>query len=151
MGRRYTRQSWSSPPVDLCLQLLDCDMLLDGMVKSRLLHGVTDCVFFPHQVSGAVGMALKLYGRIDIDKLLNREDLPQTLRIDKMRAATSQLRDLLVHGCIMSDEVGFGKPKQLLLSEYLHSLLIAQPDLKHGRIVLFKPMLLLVSPTLINQ
>jgi hypothetical protein len=54
----------------------------------------------------------------------------------------------MMHGCIFSDETGFGKTKTLLLTAFLHIVLY---DLcKEGNIVT-RPMLLVVPANLVNQ
>jgi SNF2 family DNA or RNA helicase len=103
-------------------------VLPDGKVLSSFLEGVTDTRFFPYQISGAVGMVLKIYGCID--ESLFAGTSPQAL---DMREAARDLEDVTVHGCIMADEVGFGKTKQLLLAAYLHTLLYPEQKPVVGR------------------
>jgi hypothetical protein len=50
---------------------LDCELLADGRVHSRLLDGLTASNFYTYQISGAVGCILKMYGEVDADKLLD--------------------------------------------------------------------------------
>jgi SNF2 family DNA or RNA helicase len=133
-------QARTGPPVDICLQLLDCQVQPDGKVSSSFLQGVTDTKFFPYQISGAVGLVLKLYGSIEESLFAGTSN--QAL---DMREAARDLEDVKVHGAIMADEVGFGKTKQLLLAAYLHTLLYPQQE------AVYKPILLVVPPTLINQ
>lgn len=73
-------------------------------------------------------MVLKIYGCID--ESLFAGTSPQAL---DMREAARDLEDVKVHGCIMADEVGFGKTKQLLLAAYLHTLLYPEQKPVVGR------------------
>lgn len=112
------------------------------------MNGVTDTEFFNYQISGAVGIALKLYGRIDADALLRGTSYLDNPRAADIRQAAVELKDVKIHGCIMADEVGFGKTKQVLLAAYLHTILSKEEE--DGEL-LFRPILLVVPPTLINQ
>ena len=59
-----------------------------------------------------------------------------------------QLRDLCMRGCILADDVGFGKTKQLLLVAFLHIIMNEEYDSNGHRI--YRPMLLVVPSTLID-
>ncbi|OBT82958.1 hypothetical protein VE02_08180 [Pseudogymnoascus sp. 03VT05] len=141
----------SGPPVDLCLQLLDCEELPNGRVRSRLLSGATSSEFYKYQVSGAVGCILKLYGEVDADKLLKAMGKETDPSADLVHDAAIQLRDLKLHGAILADEVGFGKTKQSLLIALLHSVLYTEMAMGPSPTPQHKPMLLIVPPTLIGQ
>jgi SNF2 family DNA or RNA helicase len=138
----------AGPPVDLCLQLLDCMTLPSGMVRSSILKNVTDSDFYPYQVSGSVGVILKLYGHIDTEKLLKATCFVDDPRAEKIREAGEKLRDICIHGCFLADDVGFGKTKQLLLAAFIHSQLANEAS---GSEILYKPILLIVPPALVNQ
>lgn len=53
---------------------------------------------------------------------------PYKFDVQKVREAAKALRDLMVHGCLLCDDVGFGKTKQGLLIAYLHQLLVQVVD-----------------------
>ncbi|OBT86897.1 hypothetical protein VE02_03857 [Pseudogymnoascus sp. 03VT05] len=168
----YTLQSAFSgtnlragPPVDLCLQLLDCTALLNGRFSSGLLSKMTRSEFYGYQISGAVGCILKMYGTIDAQKLIEKTEHLNNPRVVTIQHAATQLNDLLMHGCILADEVGLGKTKQALLIALLHSLLYVgrektqsqnkpedtqdtPQELPHQ---IYQPILLVVPPTLIYQ
>lgn len=141
----------SGPYYDLCLRVLDCETLPNGMIRSRLLKGLTTRTFFNYQISGAVGVIIRLYGKIDVDKLLagvNQKDNP---RASDMKEAASRLTHPLIHGAILADEVGLGKTQQSLLVAILHRFLNDTQRADDDSKVLYKPILLVVPPTLINQ
>jgi hypothetical protein len=134
-------QAQVGPPLDLCLELLACEEQPNGLWRSKLLADATSSDFYHYQISGAVGCILKLYGRIDVDKLLSKSKQPYAFDVEKVRRAAERLHDLLVHGVVLADDVGFGKTKQLLLIGYLHmllgdknlpTLLVAPSTLVHG-------------------
>jgi SNF2 family DNA or RNA helicase len=130
---------------------LDCEHLADGRVRSRLLDGLATSNFYTYQISGAVGCILKMYGKVDADKLLRGTNNTKNPRAKDVQNAAASLQHLLVHGCILADEVGLGKTKQSLLAALLHILLYDITDKDDNSKVLYMPMLLLVPPTLINQ
>ena len=141
----------AGPKVDVCLQLLDCETLEDGKVRPRLLKGLTSSNFYHYQISGAIGCILKMYGKIDVEKLLQATKNKGNPRAKSIREAASHLQHLPVHGCILADEVGLGKTKQSLLVTLLHILLYDIVDKDDSSKILYMPSLLLVPPTLINQ
>lgn len=104
--------------------------------------------FYPYQVLGAVGLHLKLYGRIDAGKLLRATSQTGHPRAAQIKEAASRLEDLLMHGAIMADDVGFGKTIMLLLAAFLHS--VSTDEVEAGRI-LHRPILLVTPPALISQ
>lgn len=93
-------------------------------------------------------MILKLYGKIDAEKLLRATKALDHPRAAAIRQAAAQLNSLKIHGAIMADDVGFGKTIQLLLAAFLHTLLT--DEYSDGK-VLYRPMLLVTPPSLINQ
>jgi SNF2 family DNA or RNA helicase len=143
--------SRAGPQVDLCLDLFDCETLGNGRVRPRLLEGFTTSEFYPYQISGSVGCILKLYGKIDAEKLLKATRQLNNPRADNIRKACDCLEDLLLHGCILADEVGFGKTKQALLVALVHTFLYDIDSKDHASKPVFLPNLLTVPPTLINQ
>ncbi|KAH0264376.1 hypothetical protein KCU91_g12087, partial [Aureobasidium melanogenum] len=135
-------QAQVGPPLDLCLQLLACEQQPSGLWRSKLFTEATDSDFYHYQISGAVGCILKLYGRIDVDALLSKSKKPYAFDVEKVRQAADKLHDLLIHGAVLGDDVGFGKTKQLLLIGHLHTLL--SKDSEH------RPTLLVVPSTLVH-
>jgi hypothetical protein len=131
--------------------LLDCETLSNGRVRSRLLSSATSSEFYSYQVSGAIGCLLKLYGTIDIEAVLIQMDKGDDPSADSIRAAAGRLRDLTLHGCILADEVGFGKTKESLLVALIHSMVYAEKSKETIPKDLHRPILLLVPPTLIGQ
>lgn len=139
------------PQVDLCLRLLDCENLPNGRVRSRLLEGFTKSEFYEYQISGAVGCILKLYGSIDAEKLLKGTNQLENPRANDIRHICTLLSDLQLHSCILAHEVGFGKTKQALLVAFFYTLLYIKYSKDDASKVLYRPMLLVVPSTLINQ
>ncbi|CEL03222.1 hypothetical protein ASPCAL04379 [Aspergillus calidoustus] len=139
----------SGPPVDLCMRLLLATQREDGLYKSPLLEKFVTSHFYHYQISGAVGIILKLYGQIDAEALLLATDYLQHPQANMVREAAAQLKDICLHGAILADETGFGKTKQTLLAAVLHSILYMEKD-KEGN-ECHKPVLLVVPPTLISQ
>jgi SNF2 family DNA or RNA helicase len=121
------------------------------MVQCRLLHGFTTRTFYNYQITRAVRVILKLYGQIDVENLLIGTKQEGNPRADDMRAAATKLEDVLIHGAILADEVGLGKTQQSLLVALLHRFLNDTEKENKASQVLFKPILLVVPPTLINQ
>lgn len=66
---------------------------------------------------------MKLYGTIDVEKLLEKTEQLDNPRVVSIRDASTKLNDLLLHGAILANEVGLGKTKQALLVALLHTLL----------------------------
>lgn len=145
--------SRAGPEVDLCLELLDCipDPGNANMFIPQLLRDgkITDRSFYAYQISGAVGVVLKLYGEVDVDKLLEVTNSTLHPRAQRIREAGAQLKHLRIHGCILADDVGFGKTIQCLLAGFFHTLQYDERD-ADGE-VLCKPILLLVLPVVISQ
>jgi hypothetical protein len=87
----------AGPPLDLCLRLPHCEEVLDEqsgtLYKSKVLCDVTTTNFFHYQISGAVGVCLKLYGHIDVDKLLQYCNHVTEDEMTTIREAAAQLRD----------------------------------------------------------
>jgi len=129
-------------PVDLCLQLLDCEQV-GTRYRSRLLTqaNVTTRDFYDYQVSGAVSGALMLYGRIDPDKLLAATNALEHECAARVRDAASKLEALRIHGGILADNVGLGKTIQCMLLAWLHAVLWEGPT--------YGPILLTVPPSLV--
>ena len=131
----------AGPPLDLCLDLLDCIKDKKGMFRPRLIPAEhMDCTFYDYQITGAVGLILKLYGKIDADKLLNGTNNKDNPRAAKIRQAASKLEDLRINGAILCDKEGFGKTKQALLAAYLHVHLMIIREKGSGK-QLFEPIL----------
>ncbi|KAH0346279.1 hypothetical protein KCU83_g7430, partial [Aureobasidium melanogenum] len=143
-------QAQTGPPLDLCLQVLACEKQPSGLYKSKILEGATKSHFYHYQISGAIGCILKLYGKIDVDKLLSKTPKPYDFDVEKVKAAADKLHDLLVHGVILGDDVGFGKTKQGLLTACLYQLLDDEQHPKHSQEILHKPALLVVPSSLIH-
>lgn len=76
---------------------------------------------------------MNLYGEIDVNKLLSRCSQPYGLDVEKVKAAANKLEDLLIHGVILADDVGFGKTNQDLLTAYLYQLLDDEKHPKHAQ------------------
>ncbi|PGH03058.1 hypothetical protein AJ80_08753 [Polytolypa hystricis UAMH7299] len=129
------------PPFDLCLRLLDCEMLPNGLVRSHILQKCTTCEFYLYQISSVVGLVLKLYGHFDVDRLLSGTSSLDHPRADDIRRVATRLNDLCIHGCVLADETGLAKTKQALLAALLCTFF--EDD--------FRPKLLVVPATLINQ
>jgi hypothetical protein len=146
-------ENQAGPPLDLCLKLFLCqevqDKDLGTLYDSKVLRDITTSKFFHYQISGAVGIILKLYGHIDVDKLLKYCTHVTEDEIVVMRKAADQLRDLCMSGCILADDVGFGKTKQLLLAAFLHIVMSEETDSQGNRI--YRPILLVVPSTLIDS
>jgi SNF2 family DNA or RNA helicase len=121
----------------------------NGLYKSVLLDKFVTFHFYRYQVSGAVGISLKLYGQIDAEALLLATDCLQHPQADMVREAATQQKDICLNGAIHADETGFGKTKQSLLAAVLHSILYTDED-KRGK-ECHRPVLLVVPPTLITQ
>jgi hypothetical protein len=141
----------AGPPADLCLRLLDCiqDPNNPDFVIPQILKKVTDRHFYVFQVTGAIGAVLKLYGRIDVEKLLVATEYLNHPKANDIRAAAAGLEDLLIHGCILADDVGFGKTIQSLTVVFFHSILYDKKG-EDGEVVC-EPSLLVVPATVINQ
>ncbi|KAJ5181125.1 hypothetical protein N7491_000679 [Penicillium cf. griseofulvum] len=109
-------QDRCGPPLDLCLSLL---------------------------ITGAIGIVLKLLGKIDATKLFEKcPDVGWTLeQIDLAEHAATKLEDLQTYGAILADGTGFGKTKQCLLAALIFSILSTEN----------MPMLLLVPAPLLSQ
>ncbi|KAL3464256.1 hypothetical protein BJX64DRAFT_286678 [Aspergillus heterothallicus] len=137
------------PPIDLCMQLLMATKKENGLYKSELLEKFIDTHFYHYQISGAVGVLLKLYGHIDPELLLLATDCLQHPQANMVREAAARLKDLCLHGAILADETGFGKTKQSLLVAVLHGILYTEKDTEGNNC--YRPALLVVPPTLITQ
>jgi len=98
-----------------------------------------------------MGCILKLYGKIDAEKLLQDTGNTKNPRADVISVAAKQLNDLLLHGAILADDVGLGKTKQALLVGYLHTLLYDARAKDDPSKLQHQPILLVVPSTLINQ
>lgn len=96
-------------------------------------------------------MALKLYGSIDPEKLIAATRPYSEGKEAQICDAAAQLRNLMLHGCILADDVGFGKTKQMLLLGVFHTILNDDVDPEDPAKVLYKPILLDLPPALINQ
>ncbi|KAJ0425565.1 P-loop containing nucleoside triphosphate hydrolase protein [Aspergillus carlsbadensis] len=121
----------------------------NGLYKSMLLDKFVTSHFYHYQISGAVGIILKLYGQIDAEALLLETDCLQHPQANIVREAAAQLKDICLHGAILADETGFGKTKQSLLAAVLHSILYREKDKRGDEC--HRPVLLVVPPTLITQ
>lgn len=143
-------QAQAGPHLDLCLQVLACEKQADGLYKSRVLEGATTSSFYHYQISGAIGCVLKLYGKIDVEKLLSATPTPYSFDVEKVKAAAEVLQDLMVHGCLLCDDVGFGKTKQGLLVAYINQLLSHDANPDHPEEVLHRPGLLVVPSSLVH-
>ncbi|XHG09858.1 hypothetical protein AWENTII_012895 [Aspergillus wentii] len=139
----------SGPPLDVCMRLLIAKEGKNGKYKSELLENFVNCSFYHYQVSGAIGLVLKLYGKIDAETLLKKTGSMKHAQADDVRKAAAELQDLCIHGALLADETGFGKTKQALLGALLHTILYVESDEQGKRC--HKPMLLVVPPTLISQ
>ncbi|KAH0288518.1 hypothetical protein KCU62_g5009, partial [Aureobasidium sp. EXF-3399] len=143
-------QAQTGPPLDLCVALLACEKQENGLYKSKLLEGLTSSSFYHYQLGGAIGCILKLYGTIDAEKLLAAAPQPYAFDAQKVREAAEVLRDLMVHGCLLCDDVGFGKTKQGLLVACLNQLLSHDTNPDYPEEVLHRPSLLVVPSSLIH-
>jgi len=66
--------------------------------------------FYHYQIRGAVCCILKLYGRIDVDALLSKCERPYDFVVRKSKLPReSFMISLLIHGCIIDDDVGLGR------------------------------------------
>ncbi|RDW62917.1 uncharacterized protein DSM5745_10028 [Aspergillus mulundensis] len=139
----------SGPPVDICLQLLMATEQDHGLYKSEMLAKFTNSQFYHYQISGAVGIILKLYGHIDPQVLLESTNCLDHPRAEEVREAAAVLNSVCLHGAILADETGFGKTKQSLLAAVLHTFLYNERDRRGNKC--HRPILLTVPPTLISQ
>ncbi|KAJ5574154.1 SNF2-like protein [Penicillium hispanicum] len=97
-----------------------------------------------YQITGAVGLALKLIGKIPAKPLLELAGLSaESVEGQRVSRAADRLEDLRIHGAILADETGFGKTKQCLLAALLYAVIAIEPECR--------PTLLLVPPGLISQ
>ncbi|KAF4636083.1 hypothetical protein G7Y89_g2010 [Cudoniella acicularis] len=142
--------SRAGPELDVCLQLLDCEQLSNGRYQSRLFKDRTGCSFFNYQITGIVGILLKLYGKIDAERLLAATNSAHLPCAKKVHLAAGKLEHLLIHGAILADEVGLGKTKQALMVALIHVVLDDSMD-PTGKERIFRPILLVVPPSLVNQ
>jgi SNF2 family DNA or RNA helicase len=131
------------------MRLLLATQSENGLYKSVLLENLVTSHFYHYQISGAVGLILKLYGQIDAEALLLATDCLQHPQANMVREAAAQLKDICLHGALLADETSFGKTKQSLLAAVLHSILYMEKD-KEGN-ECHRPVLLVVPPTLISQ
>ena len=136
------------------MALLDCEpdpkdpkRFIPRLLRDKV--NVTDRSFYSYQISGAVGAVLKLYGNIDPDALLRACRQPDHPRASEIRQAASGLNDLLVHGCILADDVGFGKTIMCLLVAFFHTFLYDEVDERGEE--LFKPIYLVVPASVVTQ
>ncbi|KGO49252.1 SNF2-like protein [Penicillium expansum] len=133
--------SRAGPCLDVCLDLLLCEKKGDKYI-STLLEKLTDSHFFHYQITGAVGIILKIFGTIDAERLCQSTALNASdPRAQKVLSAANKLRDIQIHGAMLADGTGFGKTKQCLLAKLLYSLLTKEN----------KPTLLLVPASLVSQ
>ena len=136
------------------MALLDCEpdpkdpnRLIPRLLRDKV--NITDRSFYNYQISGAVGAVLKLYGDIDADALLRACGQPDHPRASEIKQAAAGLKDLLVHGCILADDVGFGKTITGLLVAFFHTFLYDEVD-ENGE-ELFKPIYLVVPASVVTQ
>ena len=115
----------------------------EGRYRSLILSNHTKSTFYNYQITGAIGIVLKLLGKIDAAKLFERcPDVGWTLeQLDLAEHAATKLEDLQTHGAILADGTGFGKTKQCLLAALIFSILGTEN----------MPMLLLVPAPLVSQ
>ncbi|KAJ5529629.1 SNF2-like protein [Penicillium freii] len=129
------------PCLDLCLDLLLCEKR-DDKYRPMLIEKFTSCEFFDYQITGAIGLVLKLFGGIDAKLLLSATGLnPQDPRAERVSSAAEKLRDLQIYGAMIADGTGFGKTKQCLLAALLFSFLTTEN----------KPALLITPTSVIYQ
>jgi hypothetical protein len=126
-----------------CLDLLLCDSVpTTSRYQSKLLGTSTKCEFFAFQINGAVGLLLKLIGRIDPLALLKWAKIPhQSAEGQRVISAAGKLKHLTLHAAICADLTGFGKTKLVLLAVQLYSILTE----------FNKPSLLIVPSALVSQ
>jgi hypothetical protein len=75
------------------------------LLKSKI-HGN----LYDYQISGAVTLILKLFGKIDIPRVLEKQKIdPTDPRAVRALAASKKLRALKLNGALLADETGFGK------------------------------------------
>jgi SNF2 family DNA or RNA helicase len=136
------------------MALLDCEpdpkdpkRFIPRLLRDKV--NVTDRSFYNYQISGAVGAVLKLYGNIDPDALLRACRQPDHPRASEIRQAAYGLNDLLVHGCILADDVGFGKTIMCLLTAFFHTFLYDEIDERGEE--LFKPIYLVAPASVVTQ
>jgi len=141
----------AGPPVDLYLQLLDCKPAPNNRFFSKLLQGVISSHFYHYQITNAISYILKLYRKIDAEKLLQDTGNTKNPRADIISVAAKQLNNLLLYGAILTDNIGLEKTKQALLVEYLHTLLYNTKAKDNPSKLQHQPILLVVPSTLINQ
>lgn len=107
-----------------------------------LIEKFTSCEFFDYQITGAIGLVLKLFGGVDAKLLLSATGLnPQDPRAERVSSAAGKLRDLQIYGAMIADGTGFGKTKQCLLAALLFSFLTTEN----------KPALLITPTSVIYQ
>ncbi|KAI9376377.1 hypothetical protein BJX61DRAFT_538909 [Aspergillus egyptiacus] len=139
----------SGPPVDICVRLLMATKTETGLYRSELLEGFVKCHFYHYQISGAIGLILKLYGQIDAEVLLRKTNRMEHALANDVREAAASLKDICINGAMLADETGFGKTKQALLAAVLHTFFYTERD-KSGN-ECHRPVLLVIPPTLIRQ
>lgn len=137
------------PPLDVCIRLLLATEQPNGLYKSELLKDFVKSEFYNYQLCGAVGVILKLYGRVDAEQLLAGTGQLDHPRAADVRDAASQLVDFCIHGALLADETGFGKTKQALLAAVLHTFLYTELNDEGQKC--YRPILIVLPPTLIRQ
>lgn len=116
-----------------------------------MLESWTTSEFYDYQILGAIGCVLKLYGRIDAEKLLRATNYLANPQAEDIRRAAADLQDVLLHGAILANDTGFGKTKQSLLVACMHTILYDAPRPGEASKQDYKPTLLVAPLTLINQ
>ncbi|KAJ5619498.1 hypothetical protein N7510_003482 [Penicillium lagena] len=130
------------PPVDLCLDLLLCELEGDRYRATLFQEFTHNITFYHYQISGAVGLILKQYGEIDANKLIGSAGLDSNdPRAEKVKLAAKKLTDLQTHCVILADETGFGKTITCLLMLLMRTMPTE----------IMKPTLLVVPATVIGQ
>jgi hypothetical protein len=86
------------------------------LYRPTLLKGKIHGRLYDYQISGAVTLILKLFGKVDIPRVLEKQKIDATdPRAVKALAASEKLRALKLNGALLADETGFAKTKQALL------------------------------------
>lgn len=86
------------------------------MYRPTLLKGKIHGSLYDYQISGAVTLILKLFGKVDIPCVLEKQKIDATDPCAvKALAASEKLRALKLNGALLADETGFAKTKQALL------------------------------------
>lgn len=132
----------AGPEVDVCLELLLCEGVDGSRYRSKLLDRHIDTPLFYYQVSGAVGVILKQYGRIDARRLLDYAGVdPDSDDGKQVVHAARALEDICIHSALLADDTGVGKTMTLMLIAVIHA----------SQTRINRPMLLVVPSSLILQ